>query len=62
VKRDPGCTGSPTDRAAFSDELTEAITKLISKYHHEIAPGGRAHRVVFVAHPLPQISNPKEPS
>src|SRR3974377_546733 len=24
---------SPTDRAAFSNELTEAITKLISKYH-----------------------------
>src|SRR6266496_1406915 len=24
---------SPTDRAAFSNELTEAITKLVSKYH-----------------------------
>ena len=53
---------SATDRAAFSAELTEAITKLVSKYHDESAPGGRAHRLVVVAHPLPQKSNPKEPS
>jgi hypothetical protein len=53
---------SPTDRAAFSNELTEAITKLISKYHDGTAPGGRAHRLVVVAHPLQQKSNPKEPS
>ena len=53
---------SPTDRAAFSNELTEAITKLIAKYHDESAPGGRAHRLVVVAHPLPQKSDPKEPS
>ena len=45
---------SPTDRAAFSTELAEAITKLVSKYHDESAPGGRAHRLVVVAHPLPQ--------
>jgi hypothetical protein len=53
---------SATDRAAFSNELTEAITKLVSKYHDESAPGGRAHRLVVVAHPLQQKSNPKEPS
>src|SRR5882672_12597588 len=52
---------SPTDRAAFSNELTEAIAKLVSKYHDESAPGGRAHRLVVVAHPLPQKSQPKEP-
>ena len=62
MKRDPGCTGSPTDRAAFRNELTEATTKLISKYHDETAPGGRAHRLVVVAHPLPQKSESKEPS
>ena len=45
---------SATDRAAFSNELTEVITKLVSKYHDESAPGGRAHRLVVVAHPLPQ--------
>lgn len=48
---------SAADRAAFSSELTEAITKLVSKYHDESAPDGRAHRLVVVAHPLP-----KEPS
>ena len=53
---------SATDRAAFSAELAEAITKLVSKYHDESAPGGRAHRLVVVAHPLPQTSDLKEPS
>src|SRR4051812_40256394 len=53
---------SATDRAAFSNELTEAITKLVSKYHDESAPGGRAHRLVVVAHPLPQKPEPKETS
>src|SRR6516164_5543015 len=53
---------SPADRAAFSNELVEAITKLVSKYHDESAPGGRAHRLVVVAHPPPQQSDPKEPS
>jgi DNA-binding transcriptional ArsR family regulator len=53
---------SATDRAAFSNELAEAITKLVSKYHDESATGGRAHRLVVVAHPLPQKSNLKEPS
>jgi hypothetical protein len=37
----------------------EAITKLISKYHNETATSGRAHRLVVVAHPLPQKPDPK---
>ena len=53
---------SATDRAAFSSELAEAVTKLVSKYHDESAPGGRAHRLVVVAHPLPQKADPREPS
>jgi DNA-binding transcriptional ArsR family regulator len=53
---------SATDRAAFSNELAEAITKLVSKYHDESAPGGRAHRLVVVAHPLPRKSDHKESS
>ena len=53
---------SATDRAAFSNELTEAITKLVSKYHDASSPGGRAHRLVVVAHALAQKSDPKEPS
>ena len=51
---------SPADRAAFSNELAEAITKLVSKYHDESAPGGRAHRLVVVSHPLPHKPDSKE--
>ena len=50
---------SPADRAAFSAELTDAIAKLVSKYHDESAPGGRAHRLMIVAHPLPRKSKLK---
>ena len=45
---------SAADRAAFSHELAEAITQLVAKYHDASAPGGRAHRLVVVAHPLGQ--------
>jgi DNA-binding transcriptional ArsR family regulator len=51
---------SAADRAAFSKELTEAITKLVSKYHDDSAPGGRAHRLVLMAHPLPHAPRTKE--
>lgn len=51
---------SPAERAAFSGELAEAIAKLVSKYHDENAPGGRAHRLVVVAHPMPHKSDSKE--
>ena len=53
---------SATDRAAFSAELTEAIATLVAKYHDASAPGGRAHRLLVVAHPLPQRPTPQEPS
>jgi DNA-binding transcriptional ArsR family regulator len=53
---------SAADRAAFSRELTEAITQLAARYHDETAPGGRPHRLVVVAHPLLHASQPKEPS
>ena len=53
---------SAADRAAFSAELTDAIATLVSKYHDESSPGGRVHRLVVMAHPLPQKSDPKEPS
>ncbi len=53
---------SPADRAAFSRELTEAVATLVSKYHDDDATGGRAHRLVIVAHPLPPTSEHKEPA
>lgn len=45
---------SPQERAAFSGELTEAINQLVAKYHDESTPRGRSHRLVILAHPLPQ--------
>lgn len=44
---------SAAARAAFSAELTDAITQLVAKYHDESAPGGRPHRLMVMAHPLP---------
>jgi DNA-binding transcriptional ArsR family regulator len=51
---------SPTDRAAFTKDLTEAVTTLVSRYHDETTPGGRAHRLVIVAHPAPPHTRMKE--
>jgi DNA-binding transcriptional ArsR family regulator len=39
---------SAEDRAAFADELTEALIDLMSRYHHD---DGRPHRLVVAAHP-----------
>ena len=39
---------SAEDRAAFADELTEAVLELVSRYHHD---DGRPHRLVVAAHP-----------
>ena len=47
---------SAADRAAFSNELIQAVTTLVARYHDESAPGGRAHRLVVIAHPLPHES------
>jgi len=48
---------SAADRAAFGNDLTDEIAKLAARYHDESAPGGRAHRVVVVAYPLPHKPN-----
>jgi DNA-binding transcriptional ArsR family regulator len=44
---------SAADRAAFTKEFTETVTAMVSRYHDATTPGGRAHRLVIVAHPLP---------
>lgn len=44
---------SAGDRAAFSKDLATAVTSLAARHHDAAAPGGRAHRLVVVAHPLP---------
>lgn len=53
---------SPADRAAFSQELTEAVTTLVSRYHDAAAPRGRAHRFVAFAYPKPLALQEEGPS
>lgn len=53
---------SAVDRAAFAAELAGAVTALAARYHDEAAPGGRAHRLVVVAHPVAQEPRGKEAS
>ena len=45
---------SAADRAAFADELTDAVVTLAARYHHD---DGRPHRVVVAAHPRPMTSD-----
>ncbi|MFD1932429.1 ArsR/SmtB family transcription factor [Nonomuraea mangrovi] len=42
---------SAADRAAFAEELANAVTTLVSKYHDEATEGGRDHRVIVAVHP-----------
>jgi DNA-binding transcriptional ArsR family regulator len=42
---------SAADRAAFASELAATVQDLVSRYHDEQAPAGRAHRVVLTIHP-----------
>jgi DNA-binding transcriptional ArsR family regulator len=53
---------SAAERAAFTSELTEAVTRLVSKYHDASSPGGRSHRLVMMAHPVPLKPDTKESS
>jgi DNA-binding transcriptional ArsR family regulator len=52
---------SAADRAAFAEELANAVTALMSKYHDETAESGRDHRLVVAIHPVvnTQTSNTK---
>jgi hypothetical protein len=43
---------SPAERQAFADELLQALTRLVEKYHHADFPDGRSYRVVLGAHPI----------
>ena len=51
---------SAQDRAAFSRELTAAVTDLVSRYHDESVPGGRRHRLMIGAYPKPEEAHTKE--
>jgi DNA-binding transcriptional ArsR family regulator len=41
------------DRAAFAEELAEAVARLTAKYHDDRAPGGRRFRLLAAVHPVP---------
>jgi DNA-binding transcriptional ArsR family regulator len=45
---------SPADRAAFTQELSEAVTTLVARYHDESDPRGRSYRLVVAAYPKPK--------
>jgi len=51
---------SPTERAAFADELGAAVAHLASKYHAEDAPDGRPYRLVVACHPITSTTDTKE--
>jgi DNA-binding transcriptional ArsR family regulator len=51
---------SAADRAAFAQELTAAVTALVSRYHDEQAPRGRDHRVIVAIHPRIRTTETKE--
>jgi DNA-binding transcriptional ArsR family regulator len=43
---------SAVDRASFTRELADALAGLTARYHDADAPGGRAYRLIVVAHPF----------
>ena len=48
---------TPADRSAFTQELGEAITNLVARYHNPSASDGRVHRLVVLAHPIEEVSH-----
>lgn len=42
-------------RAAFADELSDCIARLVAKYHDDRAEGGRRYRLMALAHPLADL-------
>jgi DNA-binding transcriptional ArsR family regulator len=54
---------SAADRAAFAEELANALSALVSKYHDATAERGRDHRVIVAVHPSarPRLSAPAHP-
>jgi DNA-binding transcriptional ArsR family regulator len=51
---------SAADRAAFTEDVSTAITELVARYHDESHPEGRRHRVVLTAYPMPDESIEEE--
>lgn len=49
---------SAAERAAFTEDLTDAVISLTARYHDEKSVGGRRHRLVVAAHPRPDPDQP----
>jgi predicted ArsR family transcriptional regulator len=49
-----------TERAAFAEDLAAAVASLAARYHDPKVPGGRWHRLVVAAHPMPSAPNHEE--
>jgi DNA-binding transcriptional ArsR family regulator len=51
---------SAAQRVKFTRELTDAVSGLVAQYHDAEAPGGRAFRLIVMAHPLPRTATQQE--
>ena len=47
------CFESRESQTAFADELTEAVARLVEKYHDPTASKGRRFRLIASAYPVP---------
>ncbi len=45
---------SPADRAAFTKDLSDAVTALVARYHADTAPHSRNFRLLVAAYPTPK--------
>ena len=45
---------SPAERAAFTQELSDAVVSLTARYHDESDPSGRSYRLMVAAYPKPK--------
>ena len=50
---------SAADRAAFTAELANVVADLTARYHDELAPRGRWHRLLIAAYPRPHPASPE---
>jgi hypothetical protein len=56
VVREVGALVRVAERATF----TAAVSGLVARYHDAATPGGRAYRLIVVAHPLPRTATQQE--
>ncbi|WP_283137477.1 ArsR/SmtB family transcription factor [Rhizohabitans arisaemae] len=54
---------SAADRAAFAEELSTTVARLVSKYHDASTEGGRDHRLIVAIHPsVKAVATPPDTS